>query len=414
MNGQQLFDSKSKPIPPLRQDLQIIPIQDNGNALLYFHDQREYATADFALKREAGQLISLFDGQKSVSDLTSRLGKGISTEDLLQFIRLLDKNLVLASSYFEQHAETVEAEYEESTVHQSITAGSSYPADPNELEDYLDNAFAKHAQGEIEAVDSAKGLYAPHIDPRVALDSYVKAFAPIGDLKPKRVVMLATSHYAGLYPDLYQNNPFILINKDFNMPLGTIPSDQQAIEELQHADKDAGISFHDRAHRIEHSLELHLLFLSYLWDHEYEILPFVVRGLDDLFYMEDGYLGQQLDNFSALLNKKYGNDTDTFFLISGDLAHVGKKFGDDAPAATMFDDIKTFDKQFLEYGTNNDRQSMFDLLKEEYDPYRVCGFPPLYTFLQTMPGVQGKILSYDLWDERERDSAVTFGSILYQ
>jgi AmmeMemoRadiSam system protein B len=414
MSNEKLFSSKTEPIPELRQDLQLIPIQENGSTLLYFHDQQGYATPNFALKREAGQLLSLFDGQKSINDLSPHLGEGVSKEDLLQFIRLLDKNRVLASDYFEQHAEKIETGYEKSTVHQSVTAGSSFPANPDELKDYLDNAFAKYANGNINAVDSAKALYAPHIDPRVALESYVKAFAPIRDLKPKRVVMLATSHYAGLYPDLYQNNPFILINKDFHMPLGTIPRDQQAIEELQDFDADAGISIHDRAHRMEHSLELHLLFLSYLWDHEYEIVPFVIRGLDDLYYMQDGHLGRQLDNFSTLLNKKYGNDNDTFFLISGDLAHVGKKFGDDSPAATMFDDIETFDQRFLEHGSKNERKSILALMKEEYDPYRVCGFPPLYTFLQTMPRAEGKILSYDLWDERERESAVTFSSILYR
>ncbi|NIT60682.1 MAG: AmmeMemoRadiSam system protein B, partial [Aliifodinibius sp.] len=139
MSTKQLFDSKSQPIPPLRRDLQIIPVQDNGNALLYFHDQRGYSTPDFALKREAGQLLSLFDGQKSINDLEQHLGTGISKDDLLQFIKLLDKNRVLASDYFENHAERVEAEYEASTVHQSVTAGSSYPADPNELRDYLDD-----------------------------------------------------------------------------------------------------------------------------------------------------------------------------------------------------------------------------------------------------------------------------------
>lgn len=414
MTENEVFDSKSQPIPPLRQDIQVIPIQENGSALLYFHDQQGYTTPDFALKREAGQLLSLFNGQKSIDDLESHLGKGVSKDDLLQFVQLLDKNRILASDHFEQHAETIEAEYEASTVHQSVTAGASYPADPNELKEYLDDAFANHAQENLNPVDSAKALYAPHIDPRVALESYVKAFAPIRDLKPKRVIMLATSHYAGLYPDLYQNDPFILINKDFKMPLGTIPRDQEAIKELQHTDADIGISSHDRAHRMEHSLELHLLFLSYLWDHEYEIVPFVIRGLDDLYYMEDGHLGQQLDNFSTFLNKKYGDENNTFFLISGDLAHIGKKFGDESPAATMFDDVESFDKRFLEHGSQNDRTGMLELMKEDYDPYRICGFPPLYTFLQAMPDVRGEVLNYDLWDERERDSAVTFGSVLYR
>lgn len=414
MNAQKPFDSKSEPIPPLRRDLQVIPIQENGSALLYFHDQRGYTTPDFALKREAGQLISLFDGQKSINDLDSHLGNGIGKDDLLEFIQLLDQNRVLNSNYFEQHAEMVEAEYESGTTHESVTAGGSYPADPTELKDYLDGAFAKQADEDITPSDSAKALYAPHIDPRVALDSYVKAFAPIRDLQPKRVIILATSHYAGLYPDLYQNAPFILVDKNFEMPLATIPRDQEAIKELQLSNPEVGISTHDRAHRMEHSIELHLLFLSYLWDHDYQIIPFIVRGLDGLYYMKDGQLGEQLTSFSKLLRNRFGDDEETFFLISGDLAHFGNKFGDEPPASTMFDEVKQFDKRFLDYGSNNDRESMLALMQEDYDPYRICGFPPLYTFLKSMPDLKGDILSYDLWDERERDSAVTFGSILYQ
>ena len=414
MNQQKIFDSTSQPIPPLRQDLQIIPIKENGSVFLYFHDQLEYATPDFALRREAGQLLSLFDGQKSINDLENHLGHGVNKDDLLQFIQLLDQNRVLASNYFEHHAERIEAEYESRTIHKSVTAGNSYPAEPEELKKYLDEAFAKHTEKNFKTYDTAKGLYAPHIDPRVGLDSYVKAFAPIRDLNPKRVVILATSHYAGLYPEIYQNDPFILVDRDFEMPLGTIPRDQETIDQLQQADTDLGISFHDRAHRLEHSIELHLLFLSYLWDHDYEIVPFVIRGLDDLYYLKDGHLGQQLDNFTTFLNNKFGSSEDTFFLISGDLAHFGNKFGDDAGASTMFDEVKLFDQQFLEHGSQNNRADMLELMKEDYDPYRICGFPPLYTFLQSMPEVQGKILSYDLWDERERDSAVTFGSILYE
>lgn len=414
MNELKLFDSKTEPIPPLRQDLQIIPIEENGNSYLYFQDQRGYTTQDFALHREAGQLLSIFNGRQSINDLEPQLGNGVSKDDLLQFIQLLDQNRVLDSTYFEQHAETVEAEYESATIHESVTAGSSYPADPEELNNYLDEAFAKYTDKNITSADFAKALYAPHIDPRVALENYVKAFASIRNLKPKRVVILATSHYGGLYPDLYQNNPFILVNKDFKMPLATILRDQEAIKELQNANADLGITACDRAHRMEHSIELHLLFLSYLWNHNYQIVPFAVRGLDDLYYMQNGQLGKQLTNFSELLRNQFGDDDETFFLISGDLAHFGKKFGDESPASTMFDDVERFDKQFLNYGSNNDRESMLALMKEEYDPYRICGFPPLYTFLQAMPNLQGDVLSYDLWDERERDSAVTFGSILFQ
>ncbi|SMO35408.1 AmmeMemoRadiSam system protein B [Fodinibius sediminis] len=411
MSDGQFFNSKTEPIPPLRPDLQIIPVKENGRTYLYFHDQQGYATPEFALYREAAQLLSLFDGQKSITDLGDN---GVDKQKLLEFVQLLDKNRLLTSEHFKNHAETVESEYEASQTHSSVTSGASYPADPQKLIDFLDAGFEKHAANEVPMDRQAKALYAPHIDPRVALGSYAKAFAPIRNLKPKRVVLLATSHYAGLYPDIYQDNPFILVDKDFELPLGTVRRDRQAIRELAAADSDLGISLHDRAHRKEHSIELHLLFLSYLWDHPFQIIPFVIRGLDDLFYKQDGHLAAQLDKFATTLRDSYGRDEETFFLISGDLAHFGKKFGDDSPASTMFEEVETFDQQFLTHSSQNDRSALLKLMTEELDPYRICGFPPLYTFLKAMPDLSGNIVSYDLWDERDRDSAVTFGSILYQ
>jgi AmmeMemoRadiSam system protein B len=261
-------------------------------------------------------------------------------------------------------------------------------------------------------IEKPKALYAPHIDPRVALESYVEAFAPIKDLKPKRVVILATSHYAGWYPEVYKDTPFILVDKNFQLPLGTIRRDEIAIELLK-KEHDCGITSHDRAHRMEHSIELHLLFLSYLWQHSFEIVPFLVSGLQELLYVQNGYHGELVDNFSSLLKGQFGDDDNTFFLISGDLAHFGKKFGDKQPASTMFEDVETFDQKFMRYGADNDPNTMLQLMAEETDPYRICGFPPLYTFLNSMPELTGEVVNYDLWDERERESAVTFGSILF-
>jgi AmmeMemoRadiSam system protein B len=414
MNKQQLFNSKTDSVPPVRRDLQIIPIEENGDIYLYFHDERGYATEDFALRREINSLLSLLDGQKSINDLDPYLGNGVTKDELLQFITFLDKHRLLNSEYFQAFAEQQEAEYEQSTLHASVTAGQSYPADPSELKTYLDNAFAEYDHQETpNTIAQPQALYAPHIDPRVALESYVQAFARIRNMEPKRVVIIATSHYARLYHDTYKESPFIVVNKDFELPLGTINRDEQAIDKLRQTTIDAGITLQDRAHRMEHSIELHLLFLSYLWDHEFEIVPILTRDLNDLLYMKDGHLGQQLNKFSGLMQQHFTGDDDTFFLISGDLAHIGKKFGDQSPASTMFDDVKNFDQQFLDFGSANKRSQMLDLMKEDMDPYRICGFPPLYTFLSCMPDVQGDVISYNLWDERERESAVTFGSILY-
>ncbi len=413
MSEDKLFNSKTEPVPEVRRDIDIIPVQNNGDSYLYFHDILGYATPNFALDSQVSAVLSLLDGNRSIEDLKPYLGEGVDADQLLDYVRFLDENRLLRSDYLKRYSEEVEQNYEAADVHRSVTAGFSYPADPEELTFFLDEAFADTEVPKSGTNGSPRALYAPHIDPRVGMEAYVKAFAPIREIEPKRVVILATSHYGGYYSADYDNEPFIVSRKDFEMPLRRIPSDKETIDRMLEDASEAGLTDKDRAHRIEHSIELHLLFLSYLWDHDYTIVPILVDGLEDLFYMEDGHRGRQLDKMGKLIQKYFGDDEETFFLISGDLAHFGKKFGDSRPAKEMIEEVKNFDKKFLEHAHKAADQELLQLVKEDYDPYRICGFPPLYTFLKSIAGLKGKVLSYDLWDEEQRESAVTFASILY-
>lgn len=411
-----IFSSFTDPIPTIRFDVQIIPVEQDGETYLYFQDQYGYAPDNFAVPHSARNIFSMFDGQRSIKDLMEFTGNGVTREQILEYVQFLDGNALLHSPYFREFAENTESEYERSEVHESITAGLAYPDDAEEMTHFLNEAFNKLPAS--DPVQSAKALYAPHIDIRVGMNSYVKAFSAIKDLKPKRVVMLATSHYSGMYPDIYEERPFVISGKDFRMVNGTIKADREGIAKLSGlisgAEESYGVTFRDRAHRIEHSIEQHLIFLNHLWDHDFSMIPILVGGLDELFYKADGFQGQQVENFTGLLTDMFAKDEDTFFLISGDLAHIGKKFGDDKPAKELFEDIRDFDDSFLNHGASGSPQKLLDLMSKKYDPYRICGYPPLYSFLRSLPGLKGKILSYDIWDESERESGVSFGSILYR
>lgn len=408
-----LFNSYSKLIPPLRRDIQQIPIHQNGNTFTYFYDSLGYTTPDFAIPSDSETILSLIDGNRSVDDILKFSSNGVTKEQILGYVRFLDEHGVLESQHFKEQAELIETEYEKSGIHSCTTAGISYPANPPELKELLDTAFSENELS--TPVSKAKALYAPHIDPRVGMSSYVKSFSAIRNLKPKQVVILATSHYSGLYDPVYQESPFILSDKTFSMPNGDISSDKVTIDVIQKSLQNplrAGVTVQDRAHRIEHSIELHLLFLNYIWSHEFEIIPVLVGGFDELFYSSHSYREQQLDSFTTTLRNKFNNE-DSFFMISGDLSHFGHKFGDQRPASAMFDEVKMNDKRFLDIGSKGDADKLLSLMKEEYDPYRICGFPPLLTYLKAFPESKGSILSHDLWDEREAESAVSFGSILY-
>lgn len=408
MNDILLFDSLTSPIPGIRRDIRVIPIQDQGRELLYFHDPMGYASPNFALDRQVETVLSLINGQTSVKQISELSNGNVSADELLEFIQLLDQNRILHTKHFKLFSNKIEKQFENSEIRKPALQGESYPSDPEELTHFLNELFENATNGSGQ---TPKALYAPHIDLRVGSKQYIEAFSILKNIKPKRVVILATSHYSGYFPDTYQDTPFIGTLKDFKLPHRTLKNDQSFIRDLQDGETNNGFTLHDRAHRIEHSIEIHLLFSSFLWDHSFEIAPVLIGSLDELLYHREGDAAAKVELFTQKL--KQLDDDDTFYLISGDLSHIGKKFGDQTPAELMKDDIKTIDQRFLQSSVNNNSQKMLSDISSHYDSSRICGFPPLYTFLKTFPELTGQSLNYNWWDEQETESAVSFGSILY-
>jgi len=407
-----LFNSTTGSIPPVRHDMQIIPVEEDGRELLLFYDSMKISKPGFALDRSVEPILSLLDGRKTLTQITSYFGEGVAEDEILKFIRMLDEQLLLDSDFFRKESERIEQQFEASDSRQPALSNTSYPSDPSKLSAFVDNLL-EQVSTEVsnkEAVPT-KALYAPHIDLRVGGKQYANAFSTLKNLEPKRVVIMATSHYSGYYPKIYSGFPYVGSSKSYELPGRTFKTDQDAISHLAELGPDIGFTIQDRAHRIEHSIETHLLFAGHLWKHDFEIVPILVGGIDEIFYNQDGEMGNKIAAFSDALRAIDTNDT--FFLISGDLSHIGRKFGDSVPASSMRADVESFDRDFMDAAVENNSEKMISHMSAEYDPYRVCGFPPLYTFIRTFPDLQGRPLNYHWWDEQERESAVSFGSIAY-
>lgn len=408
-NETLLFDSVSSPIPPIRKDLQVIPIEEDGKELLYFHDSMGYTSPNFALDRQIEPVLSLINGAYSISQIIKLLNGAMDEENLLEFVQLLDQHRVLDTKHFKVFSNRIEKDFEQSDTRLSTLAGESYPSDPDIIEAYLGEILNT---GNAAKSKRIKGLYAPHIDLRVGENQYAEAFSQISKLAPKRVVIFATSHYAGYYGDHYQSFPFIGSYKSYSLPGKTFTTDDDYINELIKISSNAGFTIKDRAHRIEHSIEIHLLFLQHIWQHSFKIVPILVSGLDELIYHNSGEQSEQMEIFSRKISQL--DDDNTFYLISGDLSHVGKKFGDPLPATQLRSDVEKVDKEFIDSALSGSPDKLLKSISSQYDETRICGYPPLYTFLKCFPGLNGKLLNYHWWDEQERESAVSFGSILFE
>jgi len=416
MSEELLFNSLDRPVPPLRSDVQTIPIPHNGNTVLYFYDTMGYAPSDFSLAAAVEPLLSLINGSFSINKIVGLTEGRVDAQDLLDFVRLLDQNRLLDSNYFRSASADIEEQFEKASLRKPALAGSAYPAVKSELQVHLERLFSEPpmngevVNGEMNSAEPPeRALYAPHIDPEVGSDVYVRAFSSLKHLTPERVVILATAHYAGYYPGIYDDRPFIGSAKTYELPHGSIETDREYLERLKTSADQTGFTLNDRAHRIEHSIELHLLFARHIWKHDFRIVPILIQSFDEVMYLPEGERGRQLSHFAEHLRKL--DDPDTFYLISGDLSHVGRKFGDQEAASSMRSRVEAFDDQFLTAAASGERENLFELIRQNHDRYRVCGFPPLYTFLTAFGGLKGNRMDYSWWDESERESAVSFGAI---
>jgi hypothetical protein len=103
------------------------------------------------------------------------------------------------------------------------------------------------------------------------------------------------------------------------------------------------------------------------------------------------------------------------FIISGDLAHIGPKFGDKAGLPDAFlAHSRDQDMQLMAAAANGSAQGYRQILAGEKDARRICGFPPTWLTLQVLGPCAGKLLRYDQHVHPKGRESVSFASMVFQ
>ena len=180
-------------------------------------------------------------------------------------------------------------------LRQPAVAGMFYPADPEQLrhdiQDYLDHATVS---------DSApKAIIAPHAGYIYSGPVAASAYASLSSVADKitKVVLLGPAHrvpFRGLAAPT---------SDGFVTPLGVVPIDQQAIEQILVLPQVISM---DMAHAQEHSLEVHIPFLQMVLG-DFELIPLVVGDADQ-------------EEVAEVLQMLWGGE-ETLIVISSDLSH---------------------------------------------------------------------------------------------
>jgi MEMO1 family protein len=394
--------------PRLRPGLSAEPDSDPRFLLLW--DRLRLSDRVLRISRFELAILQLFDGSRTLLDVqveSIRLlnGEIVPLEFFGQVAARMEEVLFLDGPRFQERLY--------SPLREPACIGC-YPAAPDEIRTTFHGLFTHpHGPGlprEPGDDPAFVGALLPHIDYARGGVSYAWGFKEVFErTRASLFVIVGTSHYSP--------QRFTLTRKHFRTPLGTVPTDQDYIDRLVSRYGD-GLFDDPYAHLPEHSIELEVVFLQYLYEQrrQIRIVPLLVGSFHDC--VAEGRAPGKAEDVARMAEALREIERElrepVCYLISGDLAHIGPKFGDEGPlSATFLLHSKDQDQQLLRAAEGASLEGYFEVIAEEHDRRRICGFPPTATILEAVKPDRGSTLHYAQYVDPRGHESVSFASMAF-
>jgi MEMO1 family protein len=396
--------------PQLRPHLAASP-EDANRRRYIVHDLLRLNGASLRLSALEVTWLQLFDGQRTLREIQTEAirqvsGQLVPLEVFTALASALDGALFLEGPRYRARVDD--------PVRQPSCIGA-YEADPVALRLQIERLFTGPGgpglPGKTRSDGRLLALLAPHIDYARGGRTYAWGYKELAERTSASLfVVIGTSHYSG--------HRFTLTRKNFMTPLGVAMTDQTYIDGLV---KHYGHGLFDdelRAHLPEHSIELEVVFLQYLFEGKkpFRIVPLVIGSFQDA--VADGTSPTEQQDVRRMVEALRAMERETkepiCYLISGDMAHIGPKFGDHCPAAgSWLEESRSRDQAILRQAEAADPAGYFRVIAEEIDCRRICGLPPTYTVLEALRPGSGKVLHYDQYVHPRGNESVSFASVAF-
>ena len=400
--------------PKIRWPIDIHTQEVEGQHVIILNCPVGIAKEPLVLIASVGPLLGKFEGNETVEEIANAFSQqGATPELVLELAKLLDTHLFLESPNFYAREKEVKRKFKESDFREAALAGLSYPKDAAVLEVEIDKYLALGKSIQVKSKKPLRCLVAPHIDYRRGGAAYGKAYSPIKNEEHDLYILIGTSHK---YSDLM----FHLSRKDFGSPLGTLKCDKEFIDTLA-TKYGTERSFRDELlHKQEHSLELQLPFLKKQLS-EAVIAPILVGNFYKM--LSSPNKPQQIEEYESFvealcyaIDSKTSEGKSVCFIAGVDMAHVGQEFGDTNKLSEKFmDEVRERDQVYIEAINKQNKEMMFEHIKEDGDARRICGFPTMYTVLDVFERLgincNSQVFDYSQAVNYKKDCAVTFSSI---
>ncbi len=403
---------------PKLRPIEAFPVDLGGRQAICLRDPTQLADEAVFVPPEALFILAHFDGRHAILDIqeayTRQFGRLLSSDAIKGLIAKLDASLLLDNERFKAHKQQLVAAFHASPVRHAAHAGTAYEADPTALGDQLAGYFADPAgpgTGAALTIDgTVQGILAPHIDPRRGGPCFAWAYEAIRQVRADLFVIFGTAHQP-------TSVPFPLTLKDYATPLGIVETDKAFVRAL--ARRYATDLLSDEwAHRSEHSIEFQVLFLQHILGpaRKFRVVPILVGSFHECVerQINPAEMVHIADFIQAIREVSNACNEPACFIVGGDLAHVGMKFGDQGQLTPAFlDQVAQDDQALLAAAARMDAEGFFQVIAEHHDRRRICGFPPTYLLLSTMPATAGTLLKYNQAVEPATQSMVSYASVVF-
>ena len=259
------------------------------------------------------------------------------------------------------------------TIRRPTVAGQFYEGDAEALRVQIKNCFL-HDLGpkKLPAVNlhihprNIVGMICPHAGYMYSGPVAASAFYELAlDGKPDTVVLMGPNHTG------YGSALSLMREGVWRTPLGDIEIDTEMANKMTH--ETSVIDVDELAHRYEHSIEVQLPFLQFLYGNTFKIVPicFLMQDYDSAVEV-----GKALEE--AL------DATNTVVIASSDMTHY-------EPAKTAF----AKDHAALKAVTDMDAKCFYETI--ETQNITACGYAPITALITYAKGVkakEAKLLNY--------------------
>jgi AmmeMemoRadiSam system protein B len=362
-------------------------------------------------------VVRHFNGLATLVEIQARAlresGQFVPMKELKDLVRRFDEAMIIDGPVFA----TFLKEYRESGRRPAALAGRSYAATLRALKVQLEQFFTgaagagTPADGNLDGSAAFRGILSPHIDFQRGGPVYTWSYRELVERShADTFVILGVAHQ-------YCRRRFVLTNKDFETPLGVVPTDRSYVDRIAAL---AGRDFFDDelSHRTEHSIEFQVVFLQYVLGgrRDFSIVPILVGSFQDLMEQRiDPIQDPDVSRFIAALRAAEAASGRVVAYIGGiDLCHVGPEFGDPNPVdPALQEQVRRFDDAMLERAAACDPHGWFQTAAGVRNCWRVCGLAATYTLLHAIGPASGRLLKYDQALDDRRACCVSFASMAF-